>query len=289
MAAQFAVIGGSKAYELLARGAIKGDRLGERKTPFGNSQAIYLLEVDSKEFLFLSRHGERGYEVSAPYVNYRANIYALKDMGVKRVVAWSGPGAISRDFSIGDFVVADDVVDETRERPGTFFEGKGIGFIRQNPVFCPSLRQSLIDVLNGLGLRYKDRGVYVCTQGPRLETRAEIRKFASYGGELVGMTLVPEVFLASELEMCYAALCYVTNYAEGVVERPFRAEELFGGLSTDDEKKRVTRAVEKFPEIIAKLAVHIEGVNIPCHCSHSMQRYKAEGRIGEDWRDWIKT
>jgi len=97
------------------------------------------------------------------------------------------------------------------------------------------------------------------------------------------------VFLASELEMCYAALCYVTNYAEGVVERPFRAEELFGGLSTDDEKKRVARAVDKFPEIIAKLAVHIEGVNIPCHCSHSMQRYKVEGRIGEDWRDWIET
>lgn len=288
-AARFAVIGGSKAYELLTKGAIKGTRLGERETPFGNSQAIYLLEVNSEKCLFLSRHGEKGYEVSAPFVNYRANIYALKDMGVEKIVAWSGPGAISKKFSVGDFVVVDDVVDETRGRPGTFFEGKGIGFIRHNPVFCPCLRQSLIDVLDRLGFKYNNHGVYVCTQGPRLETPAEIRKFASYGGELVGMTLVPEVFLASELEMCYAALCYVSNYAEGVVDRPFRAGELFDGLSTDDEKKRVSRAVDRFPEIIAKLIMHMGRVSIPCHCPHSMQRYKIEGRVGEDWRDWIET
>src|SRR3990167_767061 len=291
----FAVIGGSQAYDLLSRGAIHGKRLGPRKTPFGPSQPIYVIQVDSQttaqpiEFLFLSRHGERGYETSAPFVNYRANIYALKDMGVNRIIAWSGPGAINPRYKVGQFVVADDLIDETQNRQSTFFEKGGLGFIRQSPVFCPALRGLLVEVLKGQGLDPSDKGVYVCTQGPRLETPAEIKKFASYGGKLVGMTLVPEVFLARELEMCYAALCYVSNYAEGVVERPFRAEELFGGLSTDDDKKRVARAVEKFPEIIAKLAVHIEGVNIPCHCSHSMQRYKVEGRIGEDWRDWIET
>ncbi|MCB7128839.1 MAG: MTAP family purine nucleoside phosphorylase [Candidatus Brocadiales bacterium] len=288
MAAQFAVIGGSKAYELLANGAISGTRLGERETPFGRSQAIYLLKVDSAEVVFLSRHGEKGYEVSAPYVNYRANIYALKDMGVDKIVAWSGPGAINRDFAVGDFVVVDDVVDETRGRAGTFFEGKGIGFIRQNPVFCPCLRDSLVNVLETLGLAFKDRGTYVCTQGPRLETPAEIRKFASYGGELVGMTLVPEVFLARELEMCYAALCYVSNYAEGVMERPFRAGELFEGLSSDDEKKRMSRAVAEFPKIITELARQSCRVKVPCLCPYSMQRYKIDGRIGEDWRDWIE-
>lgn len=289
MATQFAVIGGSKAYELLSRGAINGTRLGERKTPFGNSQAVYLLKVNSVEFLFLSRHGERGYEVAAPHINYRANIYALRDMGVRRVVAWSGPGAISREFSVGDFVVVDDVVDETKGREDTFFKGGGIGFIRQNPVFCPCLRQSLIDVLYRLGLTFKDHGTYVCTQGPRLETPAEIRKFASYGGELVGMTLVPEVFLARELEMCYAALCYVSNYAEGMADRPFRPGELFEGLSTEDEKKRVAQAVAEFPKIIMELAVQVERRGDPCPCPYSMKRYKEEGRIGEDWRDWIES
>ena len=288
MAAQFAVIGGSKAYELLARGNIKGARLGERKTPFGDSQAVYRLRFGSVEFLFLSRHGEKGYDVSAPYVNYQANIYALKDMGVDKVVAWSGPGAISREFSVGDFVVVDDVVDETMGRAGTFFKGTGIGFIRQNPVFCPCLRQTLIEVLDRLGLAFKDRGTYVCTQGPRLETPAEIKKFAAYGGDLVGMTLVPEVFLAKELEMCYAALCYVSNYAEGVVDRPFRAGELFEGLSTDEERRRMFRAVDDFPKIIAELALHSSRVTVPCPCPDSMQRYKIDGRIGEDWRDWIE-
>ncbi len=288
MAAQFAVIGGSKAYELLAKGNIKGTRLGERKTPFGDSQAVYLLRFDSVEFLFLSRHGEKGYDVSAPYVNYQANIYALKDMGVDKVVAWSGPGAISREFSVGDFVVVDDVVDETMGRAGTFFKGTGIGFIRQNPVFCPCLRQTLIEALDRLGLAFKDRGTYVCTQGPRLETPAEIKKFAAYGGDLVGMTLVPEVFLAKELEMCYAALCYVSNYAEGVVDRPFRAGELFEGLSTDEERRQMFRAVDDFPKIIAELASHSCRVTVPCPCPDSMQRYKIDGRIGEDWRDWIE-
>jgi 5'-methylthioadenosine phosphorylase len=288
MAAQFAVIGGSKAYELLAGGNIKGARLGERKTPFGDSQAVYRLRFDSVEFLFLSRHGEKGYDVSAPYVNYQANIYALKDMGVDKVVAWSGPGAISREFSVGDFVVVDDVVDETMGRAGTFFKGTGIGFIRQNPVFCPCLRQTLIEVLDRLGLAFKDRGTYVCTQGPRLETPAEIKKFAAYGGDLVGMTLVPEVFLAKELEMCYAALCYVSNYAEGVVDRPFRAGELFEGLSTDEERRQMFRAVDDFPKIISELALHSNRVTVPCPCPDSMQRYKIDGRIGEDWRDWIE-
>lgn len=288
MATQFAVIGGSKAYELLAEGTISGTRLGERKTPYGDSQAIYLLRVNSEEILFLSRHGEKGYEVSAPYVNYRANIYALKDMGVNKVVAWSGPGAISREFSVGDFVLVDDVIDETRGRPGTFFEGKGIGFIRQSPVFCPCLRQSLMNVLERLGLSYKDHGTYVCTQGPRLETPAEIRKFASYGGEMVGMTLVPEVFLARELEMCYAALCYVSNYAEGIIERPFRPGELFEGLSTEDDKKRMSKAVAELPKIIMELAAQEHRVSVPCSCPDSMQRYKVDGRIGEDWRDWLE-
>ncbi len=289
MAAKFAVIGGSKAYELLAKKAIKGTRLGERKTPFGNSQAVYLLSVDTVEFLFLSRHGEKSYEVTAPYVNYRANIYAIKDMGVDKIVAWSGPGAISKDFSVGDFVVVDDIVDETRGRTDTFFKGGGIGFIRQNPVFCPCLRQALIDVLDRLGLVFKDRGTYVCTQGPRLETPAEVRKFALYGGELVGMTLAPEVFLARELEMCYAALCYVSNYAEGIIDRPFRAGELFEGLSSEEDKRRTSQAVAEFPKIIAELAVQENKIRVPCLCPDSMKRYKVDGRIGEDWRDWIET
>ncbi len=311
---KFAVIGGSQAYDLLSRGAIHGKRLGPRKTPFGPSQPIYVIQVDSQttaqpvEFLFLSRHGEKGYEVSAPFVNYRANVYALKGLGVGRIVAWSGPGAINPRYKVGQFVVADDLIDETQNRQSTFFEKGGLGFIRQSPVFCPTLRGLLVEVLKGQGLDPSDKGVYVCTQGPRLETPAEIKKFASYGGDLVGMTLVPEVFLARELEMCYAALCYVSNYAEGVVKREFKAGELFEGLSSQEDKVAVARAVAQFPNIILEAArrlhmmessppkADVTGISpltqsmgsIECPCQASMERYRREGRIGGDWRRWIK-
>lgn len=288
MAAEFAVIGGSEAYELLKNGAIKGTRLGEKDTPFGPSQPIFRIKTASSEFLFLSRHGEKGYELSAPYVNYRANIFALKDMDVKRIIAWSGPGAINRRYAIGQYVVVDDVLDETRGRPSTFFEKGGLGFIRQNPVFCPTLRGLLIKTLEGFGLEFRYHGTYVCTQGPRLETPAEVRKFASFGGDLVGMTLVPEVFLARELEMCYAALCYVSNYAEGVVDRPFRAGELFEGLSDTEERKMVAQAVANFPRVIMGLAEAAEKVEDACPCRAAMRRYKLEGKVGENWREWIK-
>ena len=135
---------------------------------------------------------------------------------------------------------------------------------------------------------FSDKGTYVCTQGPRLETPAEIKKYKSYGGDLVGMTLVPEVFLAKELELCYASICYVTNYAEGIVDRPFKAGELFEGLSDNTERKTVEDNVSKFPTIITNIAKNIKQQKIICQCQSSMERYKKRGDIGTDWHDWIK-
>ena len=120
-----------------------------------------------------------------------------------------------------------------RQRAGItrFIEGLGIGFIRQNPVFCPELAEGLRTAIVAVQGHCRTDDVYVCTQGPRLETRAEIRKFAEYGGTLVGMTLVPEAFLAKELEMCYCPVCYVTNYAEGVVRARISARRAFRGAA----------------------------------------------------------
>jgi len=282
-----AIIGGSKAYQLLQEGRLGGERLGEVKTPYGPSQPVYRLGGELAGALFLSRHGERGYTVSAPFVNYRANIYALKELGAQCVLSWSGPGAIGRDFAIGQYVVVDDLVDETCERESTFFKGKGWGFVRQNPVFCPTLRHTLCQALNGLDLPFAERGTYVCTQGPRLETPAEIRKFASFGCDLVGMTLCPEVFLAKELEMCYAAICYVTNYAEGIRERAFKPGELFEGLSTEAEQKAVAAAVEQFPAILSAVAKALACAKPVCQCHRLMERYRKRGDVGGNWHTWV--
>ena len=123
-------------------------------------------------------------------------IYSLKELGVKKIISWSGPGAIKADYSIGDYVIPDDVIDETRQRESTFFRGKGIGFIRQYPTFCPALREVLKKSLESLSIQFYHEGVYVCTEGPRLETAAEINKF----NEQVAI-LEPEVQkIAQQLE-----------------------------------------------------------------------------------------
>lgn len=284
---EFAVIGGSQAYRLLAEEYEK-ERLGERNTPFGRSQPVFVFTKPSGSFLFLSRHGEKGYSIAAPFVNYRANIYALKDLGVKQIVSWSGPGSLSSDYTIGQFVLVDDVIDETRRRPTTFFEHGGLGFIRQNPVFCPHMRDLLALALSGLRLDFSSTGTYVCTEGPRLETPAEIRKFLLCGGQLVGMTLVPEVFLAKELEMCYAALCYVTNYAEGMRQKEFRPGILFEGLAEKEEMEAVEKSVSSFLSIIEAVAALTTESPSDCACSKTMKRYRDRGDIGDDWHDWIK-
>ena len=288
MANTFAIIGGSEAYNLLMSDKLKGERIGPIETPFGESQAIFKIErSNNNSFLFLSRHGEKGYSKTAPYVNYRANIYALKEQGVKQIVSWSGPGAINKKYKIGQYVVVDDLIDETKQREYTFYENKGIGFIRQSPVFCPDLRQCISITLKSLKHNYAERGTYVCTQGPRLETPAEIKMYSSFGADLVGMTLVPELFLAKELEMCYASICYVTNYAEGVVDSEYRPGELFEGLSSDKDRKAVKDSVNNFPIIIDLLASAINKHSMNCKCQLSMERYRKEGIIGDDWHDWM--
>jgi len=283
---QLALIGGSGAHNLLRDRAQDVKRLGPVPTPFGLSGPLYRVRVRDSRFLFLPRHGEGGYEMAAPWVNYRANIYALKEQGVSRILAWSGPGAIDNSLQVGEYVVPHDLIDQTRGRESSFFKGTGLGFIRQHPVFCPELYDSAVVTFSRLGLAYRPQGVYVCTEGPRLETAAEIKVMRTWGGALVGMTIAPECFLARELEMCYLPICYVTNYAEGVRERPTRPGEVFAGLMAEAEREASDEAVSRFFEIAAMLFHTLPGEQ-RCPCGLSMERYRREGRVEDDWHTWI--
>jgi 5'-methylthioadenosine phosphorylase len=285
----FAVIGGSRAYTLLEERKIVGERLGPAETPFGPSEALYLVEAKGAAFLFLSRHGEKRYSVTAPFINYRANVYALRDRGVEWVLAWTGPGIINRLYQIGDLVIPDDLMDETVGRPSTFFEGKGWGFIRQNPVFCPQLARLVHEALVGLDVRHIIGGTYVCTRGPRLETPAEIHKYRMLDADFVGMTVAPECFLARELEMSYVPLCYLTNLAEGIREREYQPGELFEGLLTPDALALVEAAVARLPAIVAEVARRVQGVKRDSPCARSMERYRRAGILPEDWHEWVSA
>ena len=268
-----------------------GERLSSRRvrTPYGLSNPIHDFRKDGFRYLFLSRHGERGYEKTASYVNYRANIYAAKLLGVERILSWTGPGAISKKYRPGDLVLPDGLLDFTRSRPSTFYEGGGIGFIRQHPVFCEALRAALHAASGkaASALRLHSGGVYVCTEGPRLETAAEIRFFALAGADLVGMTLCPEAFLARELEICYAPVAYITNYAEGVRDLPYCPGDLFEGMLPPRDVLAVEAAKNAIPGIAVAAMAAVDKEARDCPCAVSMERYRKKGIIGSDFREWV--
>ncbi|MFQ3548368.1 MAG: MTAP family purine nucleoside phosphorylase [Armatimonadota bacterium] len=279
-----AIIGGSQGFRFLKN--LVSDNIRQIQTPFGISPTIHIININDTKIIYVSRHGENGYEISAPFVNYRAIIWALKELGVERIVAWSGPGAINLEIPIGDILLPLDIIDETKGREYTFYKNRGWGFIRQNPVFCEELQSALKNEITSYQGHCRNSDIYVCTQGPRLETPAEIRKFDAYGGDLVGMTLVPEAFLARELEICYSPICYVTNYAEGLREMPYKEGVLFEGLLSEDEKEKVEEAVSMLPQIAINALLKLSE-DRKCVCRKSMERYKKRGIISEDWHEWI--
>lgn len=274
-----AIIAGGKVYRL-AR-----ERLGTildilvKETPFGCSTPILFMEHGERRFYLLPRHGEREYRVSAPFVNYRANIWALKELGTRRIVAWSGPGALATDFRIGEFVLPTDLIDLTRHRPTTFFENKGIGLLRQRTVFCHTLERALDQVLTEMAIAPR-RAVYAVCEGPRLETPAEVRMLQRLGADLVGMTLAPEGFLARELEICYHPVAYVTAFAEGV--------EGGTGIDREERDRLVAEALEVLPEIVWNLLELLPHSPYACSCQDAMLRYKQRNQITDDFHDWIK-
>lgn len=278
-------VGAHKAFEA------KGLRSGKTEvfsTPYGDSCPVHFFRHNGLEFAVLSRHGEAGYDISAPFLNPKANLYALKALGIQKILAWVAPGSLQEELSPGDLVIPHDVLDEGRSGPQTFFTGVGWGFIRHNPLFCPELRASLMDSLQGVPFKVHQQGIYVATTGPRLETAAEIRKFRLLGGDLVGQTLVPEVFLARELELCYTALTYVVNYAEGLLDRPYQPGVLFEGLATPKEMAQVAALEAAFPELILKILPTLAATPRACPCPRLLERYRLRGDLGEDWRTWVR-
>lgn len=287
MGTALACIGGRAAYDLLRRGRFCSERLGPRSTPFGESQPLYRCRSDAGEFLLLCRHGEAGYEVTAGLINYRANIYALRDLDVQAIVSWSETRAISHNYTIGQFVIVDDMIDETVSRPRTFFDNKDLGHIRNWPVFCPTLRRAFATVLSEEGCELADRGVYVCIEGPRQETPAEARKYASYGGELIGQTLAPEVFLARELQMSYASLCFVARYAEtGTLYPAFEAGRV---LNEESLRVRNQQTVERIPGILNRLCAVLHDQDENRADPAALRLPPPNGARSGNWREWFRN
>jgi 5'-methylthioadenosine phosphorylase len=197
-----------------------------------------------------------GYTALVRGTDARATIYAAKEMGARRVLAGEAVQAVSPLLEPGDVVIPADVIDQTRLRPFTFFVGKGYGFIKLNPPFCPNLMATALAVARERNARSFKGGVYVCTEGPRSASPAELRMFRQWGADLVGSALLPETYLARELELHYAAVAVVGD-GSGL-----------GGL-------------------LAAVAGAAERGDVACTCGDTMKFAKAQGAVGEDWKRWI--
>lgn len=186
-------------------------------TPYGDtSAALSFGRIGDQEIVFLARHGEK--HTLAPHqVNYRANVWALKEEGVREVVAIATVGGIRREFGPGTLVAPDQILDYTWGRPSTFFEGAGkpVTHIDFTEPYSALLRARILDAATACGEAIAPRGVYAATQGPRLESAAEINRLERDGADLVGMTGMPETALAREAGLEYAAIAVVVNHAAG--------------------------------------------------------------------------
>ncbi|MDI3528326.1 MAG: 5-methylthioadenosine phosphorylase [Thermoanaerobacter sp.] len=206
-----AIIGGTGFYEIRQKVSKK---LVETK--YGEVE-IDIVTIEGEEIGFLPRHG-KGHAVPPHLVNYRANIMALKQMGVKYVYATAAVGSFNENYEPGDVVVLKDFLDFTKSRPLTFFEGEDgvVRHVDMSDPYCSNLRAKFYNAAKKEDLLIKGDAVYVCTEGPRFETAQEIRMYKNLGADVVGMTNVPEVILAKELGMCYAAVGIVSNWATGM-------------------------------------------------------------------------
>ncbi len=221
--AQVGIIGGSGLYD---PGIVDNPVEVKVYTPYGEpSDNIVIGEVGGVSVAFLPRHG-RGHRIPPHRINYRANIWALKTLGVKWVVSVSAVGSLREDYKPGDFVVPDQFIDMTKKREYTFFDGPITAHVSMADPFCDDLRIRLVQATRELGYTVHDGGTYVCIEGPRFSTRAESRIWKEvFKADIIGMTLVPEVNLACEAEMCYATLAMVTDY-DVWADKPVTADEV---------------------------------------------------------------
>jgi 5'-methylthioadenosine phosphorylase len=229
--ADIAIIGGSGVYDASMLDNVKEVEIN---TPFGKpSDAITLGSFGDINVAFLPRHG-KGHRISPSKLNSRANILALKKLGVKRIISASAVGSLKIELKPLDIVIPDQIFDRTRIRDSTFFEDGIVAHIGFADPFCPEMNSILADITGNLGYNVHRKGIYVCMEGPQFSTRAESKVYQKLGFDIIGMTALPEAKLSREAEMCYSIIATVTDYdvwheedvtIETVIENAMKNEE----------------------------------------------------------------
>jgi 5'-methylthioadenosine phosphorylase len=254
---QVGIIGGTGLYDA---SMFKEEERKKVFTPFGEtSDLISILSFDRKKIAFLPRHG-RNHTIPPHKVNYRANIWALKELGFNRVIAASTVGSLREDYKPGEFAIPDQFIDRTKKRVDTFYEGGKVCHISVATPFCSELREVLIKAGKSIGVTVHNGGTYVCIEGPRFSTMAESRLFRDWRADIVGMTLYPECVLAREAELCYACVAMITDY-DVWAEKP---------VSTAEILKTVRQNIENFKRLVFQ-AIKMTPECRSCGCSEALK------------------
>jgi 5'-methylthioadenosine phosphorylase len=234
---EIGIFGGSGFYSLL-----EGAQEIAVDTPYGEPSApLTLGEIGGRRVAFLPRHGVK-HEFPPHRINYRANLHAMKSLGVSRLIGPCASGSLQPDLAPGTFVICDQLVDRTRHRTDTFYDGPHTTHVSFSDPYCPELRRLALEACAKLRIPHRESGTVVVIEGPRFSTRAESKWFAAQGWEVINMTQYPEALLARELEMCYVNISLVTDYDAGLEGlpsvKPVTHAEVIRVFNENNEKLR---------------------------------------------------
>lgn len=242
------IIGGTGIYQFDTLSILEEIKL---ETPFGYpSYPIIIGDINGIIVAFLARHGI-GHVLSPSEINYRANIFALKSLGIEKIISISACGSLREDFAPGDIVIPDQIFDFTKNRKRTFFDSGLVAHVGSANPFCHELSTALYNAVQSSGGHVHFGGTFVTIEGPRFSTKAESKLFRSWGMSIIGMTSSPEAFLAREAEICYAALAHVTDYdVWHEIEKPVTVEMIIRILNQNKEiaQKSIVNVISNLPK-----------------------------------------
>jgi len=255
--ADVGVFGGSGFYSL-----IEDAQEVRITTPFGAPSSPAMVgEISGRRVAFIPRHGKE-HSIPPHLINYRANLWAMKELGVGRIIGPCAAGSLQSHVKPGDFVISDQFVDRTKGRVDTFYDGPIVTHVSAAEPYCPVMRKTAVEKAQALGIDVHPKGTVVVIQGPRFSTVAESRWFAAQGWEVINMTQYPEGYLARELEICYCNIALITDWDAGTAgAEPVTNDEVVRVFNENNEKLR-----SLLDSMIPALPMERE-----CSCSHALE------------------
>lgn len=250
------IIGGTGVYD---PGLMRATKQVKVHTPFGpTSDLVTVGKYESVDVVVIPRHG-RYHRINPTNINYRANIWAMKELGVTHILAPSAVGSLKESIRPGDILFPDQFIDRTTERKSTFYEGAQVCHISTADPFCTSLRELMAKVAKKLRIRYHPKGTVVVIEGPRFSTKAESNLYQRWGADIINMTIVPECVLAREAQICYQNISMITDY------------DCWKKHAVDAKmvSKTMKENVEKVKEILASTIPLISDKD--CSCKHALE------------------